>query len=413
MDSKLKQLLFVFFTCFLLPLSAKVSLGIDQLVSGKYDSLLKGKRVGLITNHTAVNKQMDSTIDLLKKHAKKGGFSLVAFFAPEHGLTGASHANTLIQDSRSPEGIPIFSLHGKTKRPTKEMLSHIDLLIFDIQDIGSRSYTYISTLFYAMEEAAKHNIRVIVLDRPNPINGITIDGPMMKEQWRSFVGYIDVPYCHGMTVGELARYFNEEYKVGCRLEVIPMQGWTREMTFRDTELPWVPTSPHIPEANSVWYYPTTGILGEISMVSIGIGYPLPFKMIGAPWIDADAFASQLNAQHFSGVRFHPFHFKPFYGLYADQDCHGVLIVITDDRQFLPVTTQYLIIGMLKSLYPKKFKESMQKTAHRKEMFSKVNGTDEVWRLMQEEPYIVWRLKELDRAKREQFKQKRERYLLYR
>lgn len=398
---------------FLPPLSAKVTLGIDQLSNGKYDHLLKGQRVGLITNHTAVNSRMESTIDLLKAHARKGGFTFAALFAPEHGLTGSSHANASIQDGRDKDGIPIFSLHGKTKRPTKEMLSHVDVLIFDIQDIGSRSYTYISTLFYAMEEAAKYGVRVIVLDRPNPINGTTIDGPMMEERWRSFVGYINVPYCHGMTVGELARYFNEEYKVGCHLDVVPMQGWERRMTFRDTELPWVPTSPHIPEASSAWYYPTTGILGEISMVNIGVGYPLPFKIVGAPWIDADAFAAKLNAQQFPGVRFHPFHFKPFYGAYSGQECHGVLIVITEERTYLPVTTQYLLIGILKSLYPRQFRESLQKTAHRKEMFSKVNGTDEVWRIMKEEPYIVWKLKEIDHANRERFKQKRGRYLIYR
>ena len=407
------RLLIAFCLLFLPPLSAKVTLGIDQLSNGKYDHLLKGQRVGLITNHTAVNSRMESTIDLLKAHARKGGFTFAALFAPEHGLTGSSHANASIQDGRDKDGIPIFSLHGKTKRPTKEMLSHVDVLIFDIQDIGSRSYTYISTLFYAMEEAAKYGVRVIVLDRPNPINGTTIDGPMMEERWRSFVGYINVPYCHGMTVGELARYFNEEYKVGCHLDVVPMQGWERRMTFHDTGLPWVPTSPHIPEASSAWYYPTTGILGEISMVNIGVGYPLPFKIVGAPWIDADAFAAKLNAQQFPGVRFHPFHFKPFYGAYSGQECHGVLIVITEERTYLPVTTQYLLIGILKSLYPRQFRDSLQKTAHRKEMFSKVNGTDEVWRIMKEEPYIVWKLKEIDHANRERFKQKRGRYLIYR
>ena len=408
----MKRLLLAIFLCCTLSLPAAVSLGIDQLTTGKYNHLLKGQRVGLITNQTAVNARMDSTINLLKQHARKGEFTFAALFAPEHGLNGASHANASIQDGRDPDGIPIFSLHGKTKRPTKQMLSHVDTLIFDIQDIGSRSYTYISTLFYTLEEAAKHGVHVIVLDRPNPINGTTIDGPMMEERWRSFVGYINVPYCHGMTAGELARYFNEEYKIGCHLEVIPMRGWKREMTFLETGLPWVPTSPHVPEASTAWYYPTTGILGEISMVSIGVGYPLPFKIVGAPWIDADAFTSKLNAQQFPGVRFHPFHFKPFYGSYAGQECNGALIVITDERQFLPVSTQYLIIGILKSLYPRQFRDSLQKAAHRKEMFSKVNGTDEVWRLMQEEPYIVWKLKELDHAKRESFKQTRKKYLLY-
>jgi uncharacterized protein YbbC (DUF1343 family) len=404
--------LFVVLHLLFLPLTASVQLGIDLLASGKYDHLLKGQRVGLITNQTAINKEMTGSIALVKQHARKGGFTLAALFAPEHGLYGASHANEQIIDGRDPDGIPIFSLHGKTKRPTKEMLKQVDVLLFDIQDIGSRSYTYISTLFYAMEEAAKHGVRVVVLDRPNPINGLTIDGPMMQEKWRSFVGYIDVPYCHGMTVGELARYFNGENKIGCQLDIIPMQGWKRGMTFSETGLTWIPTSPHIPEADSVWYYPTTGILGEISMVSIGIGYPLPFKIVGAPWIDADSFAQKLNAQKFPGVHFHPFHFQPFYGPYSKQECHGALIVITDHAQYLPVSTQYLLIGMLKSMYPQLFKEALHKTSHRKEMFSKVNGTDEIWRLMEEEPFIVWKLKEVDTVKRELFKKKRIKYLLY-
>ncbi len=410
-----KQSFFIIFAAFILPfarLDAAVQLGIDQLVSGNYDNLLKGQKVGLITNHTAVNKNMESSIELLKKHARKGKFTFSALFAPEHGLNGSFHANEQIANAYDSDEIPIYSLHGATKRPTPQMLAQVDLLLFDIQDIGSRSYTYISTLFYAMEEAAKHGVRVIVLDRPNPINGITIDGAMMEEKWRSFVGYIDIPYCHGMTIGELARLFNKEYCIGCSLEVVPMKGWNRKMSFADTGLTWIPTSPHIPESASVWYYPTTGILGELSMVNIGVGYPLPFKVIGAPWIDADAFAKKLNAQNFPGVRFHPFHFQPFYGLFARQKCHGVLIVITDQQTYLPVTTQYLLIGMLKSLYPKQFKEALKNTAHRKEMFCKVNGTEEVWRLMNQEHYIIWKLKNLDRAKREQFKQKRIAYLLY-
>lgn len=410
----IKQSLFITLTYLFLFIrsEAAIELGIDRIVSGNYDYLLKGQRVGLITNHTAINKEMESSTDLLKKHAKKGGFTFSALFAPEHGLKGSSYANEHIEDSRDSDGIPIYSLHGTNKRPTQQMMAQIDVMLFDIQDIGSRSYTYISTLFYAMEEAAKHGVRVIVLDRPNPINGITVDGAMLENKWRSFVGYIDVPYCHGMTVGELALLFNNEYRIGCDLEVVPMIGWDRKMSFTDTGLNWIPTSPHIPEPTSVWYYPTTGILGEISMVSIGVGYPLPFKVIGAPWIDADAFAKKLNAQNFPGVKFLPFHFQPFYGCYSRQECHGVLIIITDQNAYLPVTTQYLLIGMLKSLYPKRFEEALKKASHRKEMFCKVNGTDEIWRLMEQEHYIVWKLKDLDRAKREQFKQKRIRYLLY-
>ena len=279
-------------------LTPQITLGSDQLLDSKYTPLLKGKRIGLVTNHTAVNCRMESTIDLFKAGSKKGLFTLTALFAPEHGLTGSTYAGESILDDEDEEGIPIYSLHGKTRRPTGDMLKQIDVLVYDIQDIGSRSYTYISTLFYAMEECAKKNIQVIVLDRPNPLNGLTVDGPMMEEQYRSFLGYINVPYCHGMTIGELARFFNGEYEIGCKLTVIPMKGWSRRMSFDETGLPWIPTSPYIPEATTAYYYPTTGVLGEFSLVNIGIGFTLPFKVVGAPWIDAKKFAQALNAKNF-------------------------------------------------------------------------------------------------------------------
>jgi uncharacterized protein YbbC (DUF1343 family) len=389
----------------------KVQVGSDLLMTEEYSSLLKGKKIGLITNHTAVNNKMLSTIDLLKANSKKIGFTLFALFAPEHGISGSSNAGENIHDQIDHDGIPIFSLHGKTHRPTDEMLKAIDTLIFDIQDIGSRSYTYISTLFYAMEEAAKKGITVIVLDRPNPINGLIIDGPMMEEKWRSSVGYINVPYCHGMTIGELAQFFNGEYKIGCKLEVIPMKGWLRHFSFQDTGLPWIPTSPYIPESTTPYFYPTTGILGELSIVNIGIGYTLPFKLVGAPWIDSKNFAKHLNAQKFPGVYFEPFHYKPFYGKFAHEDCQGVLIVITNSKIFKPVSTQYLIMGILKSLYPFKVKEALILDQSRKDMFNKINGTDEVYRMLVETNNIVWKLKALHQKERDEFSKIRKKYLI--
>jgi len=263
----------------------------------------------------------------------------------------------------------------------------------------------------AMEEAAKRSIPVIVLDRPNPINGLTIDGPMMEEKWRSFVGYINVPYCHGMTIGELAYFFNAEYKVGCKLTVIPMKGWKRSMSFADTGLTWMPTSPHIPEAETAFYYPTTGLLGELQMVSTGIGYTLPFKVIGAPWIDASLFAAKLNEQKYPGVYFLPFHYRPFFGRFELQNCQGVLIVVTDPKIYLPVTTQYLLIGILKSLYPQQFAKALKDSASRQEMFNKVNGTAEVYRIIKEEKYAAWQLRELHQSERIAFRLKRQKYLI--
>jgi len=184
-------------------------------------------------------------------------------------------------------------------------------LLFDVQDIGTRSYTFISTLFYCMEEAAKASIPFIVLDRPNPMGGIVVDGPLLDEEWRSFLGYIKVPYCHGMTIAELALFFNEEYKVGCKLTVIPMRGWKRTMVFTQTGLPWMPTSPQIPEADTPFFYPATGLIGHCSIVNIGIGYTLPFKLVGAPWVEAEKFADALNQQKLPGVYFSLFITVPF------------------------------------------------------------------------------------------------------
>lgn len=389
----------------------KVQVGIDLLYNEDNLGLLKGKKVGLITNHTAINAQRRTTREVLKENAALHGYTVSALFAPEHGINGSVYSEALIEDSIDPDGIPIYSLHGATRRPTKEMLRNIDLLLYDIQDIGTRSYTYITTLFYAMEEAAAHCIPVVVLDRPNPINGVVVDGPMLEEKFRSMVGYINVPYCHGMTIGELAQFFNSEYKVRCKLTVIPMKGWKRQMSFQETGLVWIPTSPHIPDANTPFYYPMTGLLGELQLVSIGIGYTLPFKVIGAPWIDAHKFAKTLNDQKFPGVSFLPFYFRPFFGRFAREDCQGVLIAITDPHRYKPVCTQYLLIGILKALYPQQFKQAMGLSSSRKKMFCQVNGTEEIYRILTEKAPIVWKLNSVHQKEREAFLNVRQNYLI--
>lgn len=393
-------------------LTPKVTVGIDVLFNNSdYIPILKNKKIGLITNHTAINRQMLPTREVLKSHATTYNYTLSALFAPEHGITGAAYESESITDGKDLDGIPVFSLYGKTRRPTPDMLKHIDILIYDIQDIGSRSYTYISTLFYAMEEAAKLGIPVIVLDRPNPINGLVVDGPMLNDKWRSIVGYINVPYCHGMTIGELASFFNGEYQINCKLTVIPMKGWKRAMSFHETGLTWVPTSPNIPEPTTAAYYPVTGLLGELQIVSIGVGYTLPFKLVGAPWINAEAFAKNLNAQKFPGVSFLPFHFRPFHGRFAQENCQGVQIVITDQKCYKPVGTQYLIIGVLKNMYPQKMKASLIEAESRRDMFCKVNGTEEVYRIMTELDHVIWPLRSLHQKEREAFMIKRKKYLI--
>lgn len=392
-------------------LSAEVITGADRLFETDYVRALKLKRVGVITNHTAINRNMKRTLQLLEENASKYGYKITALFAPEHGIDGSIYGEGNIQDSVSDSGIPIYSLHGSTKRPSKEMLKQVDVLIFDIQDIGSRSYTYNTTLFYAMEEAAKYGVEVMVLDRPNPINGLTIDGPMLEDKWRSFVGYINVPYCHGMTVGELAQFFNSEYEAQCKLTVVPMHGWKRSMTFADTGLTWIPTSPQIPEADTAWYYPSVGALGELQMVNIGVGYTLPFKVVGAPWIDADDFAKRLNAHHYPGVIFQPFRYIPFFGRFAHQHCNGIFIEITDKSSYKPVTTQHLIFSKLKEMYPLQFQQALASSAHRKEMFCKVSGTEELYNQLTSSKLPSRNFEEIHQAEKRHFLKLRRKYLI--
>ena len=401
-----KLLILIFFTC--CTFGQEVHLGVDEFFSEQKWKELEGKNIALAMNHTSVNKHLVSTLNLFQKNAKK--VKIVALFSPEHGIDGRGYASEKIDHSMI-DNIPIYSLHGKHRRPTEEMLKNIDCIIYDIQCTGNRAYTYPSMLFYLMEEAAKKNIQIIVLDRPNPINGITVDGPMLEEKWRSYIGYINVPYCHGMTIGELAMFFNQEYQVGCNLKVIPMKGWKRSMNFRDTGLNWVPPSPHIPEADTPVFCLMTGILGELQIVNIGIGYTMPFKIVGAPWIEAISFAEKLNAQKLPGIHFQPFYFRPFYGAFKGIDCQGVLIQITDAKKFKPLSVQYLILGMLKSMYPQEFEKKITLSKSAKDLFCKANGTDEIYNILLEEKYPAWKLIDFQKNERESFLEKRKKYLL--
>lgn len=403
------KLICFFLLCFFSLLQGKVETGLERFIADKKYEKYKGKRLGIILNQTCVDSRLRPGYVCLRE----AGFNVAALFAVEHGINGSAHGPEVILDSKTNCGIPILSIYGATKRPTKEMFDKIDVLIFDIQGTGSRSFTYENTLLWAMEEAVKYQIPVVVFDRPNPMGGIVVDGAMLEEKFRSLIGYIDIPYCHGLTNGEVALFFNREYKIGCPLEVIPMKGWKREMTYRETGLPWIPLSPHIPEPDTPFFYATTGILGEIGLVNIGVGYTLPFKVVGASWIDADKFAFQLNALKIEGVEFQPFHYRPFFGSCKEVDCHGVLLVITDYKLYRPTSTGYFIMGILKSLYPEKMTERvMNLTKSQWNAFCKTNGTEEILNILKTEKYATWKLVEYDKAKREQFSKKREKYLLY-
>ncbi len=386
-----------------------VEVGLDLVFTAPYNEQLKGKKIGLITNHTAVNKRFETSVFAFLKEQKASEYELIALFAPEHGIDGDTHAGKHVHSTKSEEGLPIHSLHGETRRPTAQMLKGISLLVFDIQDIGSRSYTFATTLYYVMEEAAKQKIPVVVLDRPNPINGLIVDGPMLEQDFRSFIGYLNIPYCHGMTIGELANFFNEEYKIGCALSVVPMKGWKRWMNFEDTGLHWIPTSPNIPEATTPCFYPITGLLGDMRFVSIGIGYTLPFKVVGAPWIHPKKFAAALNAKGLPGVHFYPFHFQPTSGSFVQKPCKGVLLKITNPRSFLPVTTAFAIMCGLKEQYPKQMAKAIKDLKAKPELFYKACGTNKIIELLeQEKPFS--KLAALHSKERQKFVELRKKYL---
>nr|NGX31920.1 hypothetical protein [Chlamydiota bacterium] len=325
----------LFFALSFCALFAEISLGIENLFETDIGfNLIKNKRIGVLTHDAAISKDFQKTMDLFLQHQKH--FSLKCFFAPEHGISG-NFSTIRNMAHEKIENIIVYSLYGKDIRPSKEMLQDLDIIVCDMQDIGARSYTYITTLFYVMEEAAKHNVEVIVCDRPNPLGNI-VDGPMLEENTRSFVGYINVPYCHGMTIGELALFFNEEYNTHCKLKVVPMEGYKRNMTFFETQRAWIPTSQYLPESDTPFFYSLIGIIGELQFVNIGIGYTQPFKLIGAPWIDAKAFAKKLNEQNLVGLHFQPKIWTPFYGSFKDKTCHGVQVFITDYKNVKPVSS---------------------------------------------------------------------------
>jgi uncharacterized protein YbbC (DUF1343 family) len=355
----------------------KIKLGIDVL---QYDDfkLLRGKRVGLITNHTGLNSKLVSTLDLFK--AEKN-FRLVAIFSPEHGLRGDIGSGQKYSDATdSSNGLKYFSLYGATQKPTKKMLDHIDALVYDIQDTGIRSYTYISTLGLAMEAAAENNIDFIVLDRPNPLGGMRIEGNLVEDGFTSFVGRFKIPYVYGLTCGELAQLLNNEKLltngVKCNLTIIRMEGWNRGMKFRDTGLVWVPSSPNVPTPETPFYMVGTGILGELVTVGIGITYTLPFETFAAEWIDADTLSKHMNALNLPGVLFRPISYKPLYGMWQNKTLNGVQIHLTDTYKINLMELQFYFMQINHKLYPDKDLFEMS-TRTRVKMFDKVLGTDKI------------------------------------
>ncbi len=318
--------------------------GIDVLRKQDFFPLA-GKRVGLVTNQTGLAADGTSTIDLLHR---SGACQLVALFSPEHGIRGASDER--IQSSvDETTGLPVHSLYGETLRPTPDMLRGLDALVYDIQDVGARFYTYITTMAYCMEEAARTGIPFYVLDRPNPVGGQAVEGPILDADRISFVGYMPLPVRHGMTMGELARYFNTEKKIDADLRVITMEGWRRSYYFSQTGQLWVNPSPNMRSVLEAIFYPGVCLL-EPTNVSVGRGTDRPFEVIGAPWIDPRRLAAELGSAGLKGVEFVPVTFTPTSSVFRGQSCGGVNLLLTDRKAFKSVLTGLTLISTLRRLY---------------------------------------------------------------
>ena len=361
----------------------EVKPGIEVLRDRGFD-ILKGKRVGLVTNPSGVDRNLNSTIDILFQAPE---VNLVALFGPEHGVRGDIGAGAHIEDYKDPAtGLPVYSLYGKSREPSPEMLKGIDVMVYDIQDVGTRSYTFISTLGLVMRACGSLGIEVVVLDRPDPLGGEKVEGCVVEPGYYSFVSQFEIPYVYGLTVGELARLINEEGlnrgqkgnlpHVKCRLEVVPMEGWTRDMRYEDTGLPWILPSPNIPSPRSAVCYPSSGIAGEFSdYLNIGIGYNIPFETFAAEWIDADALKAKLDSYEIPGTAFRVIHYATLFGPKEKVPVHGVQFFYTDYAAAEITLTQFYVMQALGELYPEKnpFTESGRRFA----MFNLVCGTNYV------------------------------------
>ena len=326
-----------------------VRLGSERLLAS---NLLDGRRVGVVANPASIDGSFRHIVDRLASHP---GARLAAIFGPQHGFRADVQDNMI----ESPHGqdaarrVPVYSLYSETREPTAEMLAGLDVLVIDLQDVGARIYTFIYTMANCLKAAARHGVPVIVCDRPNPVGGEAVEGPVLERGYESFVGLFPIPMRHGMTVGELARLFNEEHGLGARLEVIPMEGWQRGMYWEETGLPWVLPSPNMPTPDTAVVYPGA-VLFEGTQLSEGRGTTRPFEILGAPWIDGETFAARLNAQGIEGAFFRPVVFEPTFHKHARQACGGVQIHVTDRRAFRPVLASVALLGAFHGADPARF-----------------------------------------------------------
>ena len=393
-----------------------VKTGIEVLRDRGFEGL-KGKRVGLVTNPSGVDRYLNSTVDILYNAPD---VELVALYGPEHGVRGDVYAGDKVDDMKdAATGLPVYSIYGATRKPTPQMLRGIDVMVYDIQDVGARSYTFISTLGLVMEACAAKGIEVMVLDRPNPLGGNKIEGCYVEQPFNSFVSQYRIPYVYGLTVGELANLINEEglnrgqkgdqEPVRCKLTVVPMEGWTRDMLYEDTGLPWVLPSPNIPFKESPMYYASSGISGELyGFMNIGIGYTLPFQIFGALWLDPEKLKEKLESYGLQGISFRTIWYKPYFGSLAGKLVKGLQFFFTDYGKARLTDTQFFVMQAVAELYPdKKAFEIISGYG----LFDKVCGTDYV-RLELAKRYKVADIQSYWRKDEDSFRTLSQKYHIY-
>ncbi len=390
----------------------QVRLG-SEVLSSQGFACLREKRVGLITNQTGKNAAGRSTIDALRWASK---VRLLALFAPEHGLDGKVAAGTEFTNTiHRPTGLPLYSLYGPgpTRRPTPGMLKNLQVLVYDIQDTGIRPYTFISSLGLAMDACGAAGVEFVVLDRPNPLGGVRVEGPMVEPRLRSFIGQWNIPLIYGMTCGELARMINGEGWITnrCKLTVIPMQGWRRTMTWNETRLPWIPTSPNVRSLDAALCLPTTGMVAEFGGLSIGFGTELPFQLVGASWLDGSKLIAELDQRRLPGVRFEPWNFKPDRGAFAGTSLRGLRIRIADPIRAPLLALNFHLFDAVRKVSGRNLFAEAQKAGRSFSMFDKINGTDATRKALERgatgaQVIAGWK------AGEEAFRKRRQKYLLY-
>jgi uncharacterized protein YbbC (DUF1343 family) len=372
----------------------------------KYVPKFKGKRIGLVTNMTGVNQKLIPTIDLFHEHPE---VQLTALYGPEHGIRGNAKEGEMVEFFIDPyTNLPVFSLYGASKKPSKEMLDPVDVLIFDLQDIGARYYTYIYTMAYVMQACAEQGKSFVVLDRPNPISGMSVEGNLVEEDVRSFVGLYPIPNRHGMTAGELALLFKHEFNIHCELTVIPMEGWNRSMYFDETGLFWVPSSPNTTGIDMCTLYPGTCLV-EGTNLSEGRGTTRPFEYVGSPYLDGYVLAKEFNQRKLSGIIARPISFVPTYQKHKDTVCEGIQLHVTDRSSIHSLRTGLTLLEIIADMYPNQF-EFVQYGEKPRYMFDLLSGTKKLRQLVCAGKTGLF-LEECEQEL-EDFKKQREPYLLY-